>query len=246
VANSSSGSNCFGVMVDGGHNISSDGSANFSAPGSWNNTDPVLGPLADYGGPTPTMALLAGSPAIDAADAASCPETDQRGIIRPFGAGCDIGAFESAPPYTILGSITGYTTPSSDITVSAGSSSAPVGTNGQYALHDLAAGGYTVTPMSSEAVFLLSNRVVNLGPDVVGVDFHSYRSNALTMERVSSGVVRAVFAGETGQTHRVLLSTNLQHWGSYSTNTVQPSGIFDFFETNSASPLSRFFEVVKP
>jgi hypothetical protein len=246
VANSPSGSNCFGTIIDGGHNISSDSSGNFTAPGSLNNTDPVLGPLADYGGPTPTMALLAGSPAIDAADTASCPETDQRGIGRPFGAGCDIGAFDSSPPYTILGRITGYTTPSNGITLSAGSLSVPAGANGQYALRGLLTGSYTVTPICSEAVFLLSNQVVNLGPDVVGLDFHSYRSNALTMERVSTGIVRSVFAGEAGQTHRVLFSPDLQQWHPYSTNMVQSSGIFDFFETNHPSPAAGFFQVVKP
>ena len=55
---------------------------------------PLLGPLADNGGLTPTHALLAGSPAIDAAGA--CTGTDQRGVTRPQGAACDIGAFESA------------------------------------------------------------------------------------------------------------------------------------------------------
>ena len=54
----------------------------------------LLGPLADNGGPTLTHALLAGSPAIDAADAAACPATDQRGVVRPRDAGCDVGAFE--------------------------------------------------------------------------------------------------------------------------------------------------------
>ena len=55
--------------------------------------DPRLGPLQDNGGPTPTHALLLGSPAIDASSA--CPATDQRGVTRPQGAGCDIGAFEA-------------------------------------------------------------------------------------------------------------------------------------------------------
>ena len=89
VASSSSGSNCFGAIIDAGHNISTDASCNFSGPGSRNNTDPVLGPLGDYGGPTATMPLLAGSPAINAADGAACPPTDQRGIARPFGPACD-------------------------------------------------------------------------------------------------------------------------------------------------------------
>ena len=57
-------------------------------------TDALLGPLADNGGPTLTHALLAGSPAIDIADAGACPATDQRGVTRPQGAGCDVGAFE--------------------------------------------------------------------------------------------------------------------------------------------------------
>ena len=58
--------------------------------------DPGLAPLAELGGFAPTHALLAGSPAIDAADAsaAQCLATDQRGIARPFGAGCDAGAYE--------------------------------------------------------------------------------------------------------------------------------------------------------
>jgi len=56
----------------------------------------ILGPLADNGGPTMTHALVPGSPAIDAIPGADpeCNGTDQRGVARPQGAGCDIGAFE--------------------------------------------------------------------------------------------------------------------------------------------------------
>jgi hypothetical protein len=57
--------------------------------------DPLLGSLADNGGPTLTHALLAGSPAIDAGDNAVCPATDQRGVARD--AACDIGSFEYVP-----------------------------------------------------------------------------------------------------------------------------------------------------
>ena len=56
--------------------------------------DPLLDTLFDNGGPTETHALLEGSPAIDAGDLTYCPGTDQRGVSRPKGAGCDIGAFE--------------------------------------------------------------------------------------------------------------------------------------------------------
>jgi predicted outer membrane repeat protein len=63
--------------------------------------DPMLAPLANNGGSTQTMALLSGSPAIDAGDDANCPATDQRGVSRPQGSKCDIGAYE-APPYNPL------------------------------------------------------------------------------------------------------------------------------------------------
>jgi hypothetical protein len=51
--------------------------------------------LKDNGGPTRTIALQAGSPAIDHIPVGACAvETDQRGVDRPQGTGCDIGAFE--------------------------------------------------------------------------------------------------------------------------------------------------------
>ncbi len=89
--------NVWGTILDGGHNISSDGSALFTSPTSKNNVDPLLGPLGNNGGLTLTMPLLFGSPAINTADAVACPSTDQRGIQRPVGEGCDIGAFEFTP-----------------------------------------------------------------------------------------------------------------------------------------------------
>ena len=83
------------TLASGGHNIASDDTCNLTAAGDQPNTDPLLGLLADNGGLTLTHALLAGSPAIDAADTAVCPPTDQRGITRD--AACDVGAFEFVP-----------------------------------------------------------------------------------------------------------------------------------------------------
>jgi predicted outer membrane repeat protein len=62
--------------------------------------DPLLDvQLRDNGGPTKTLALLGGSPAIDAATDplgdAPCVAADQRGVARPQGDACDLGAFES-------------------------------------------------------------------------------------------------------------------------------------------------------
>jgi hypothetical protein len=64
-------------------------------------TNPLLGTLGNYGGNTQTMLLFAGSPAIDQANALHCPATDQRGIARPQGMGCDIGSYEFQPTSTV-------------------------------------------------------------------------------------------------------------------------------------------------
>jgi predicted outer membrane repeat protein len=57
-------------------------------------TDPKLGTLPDHNGFTPTIPLMWGSSAIDAGNDAACLTTDQRGVGRPQGAHCDIGAVE--------------------------------------------------------------------------------------------------------------------------------------------------------
>jgi hypothetical protein len=93
--------NCGAVaLVTSANNLSNDTSCMFTDAGSRQNVDPLLGALADNGGPTDTMALPAGSPAIDAGTNVGCPATDQRGVTRPQGSACDIGAFELAvnPP----------------------------------------------------------------------------------------------------------------------------------------------------
>jgi hypothetical protein len=59
------------------------------------NADPKLGPLSNNYGFTQTIPLLSGSPAIDAGNDSACPAADQRGVARPQGAHCDIGAFEN-------------------------------------------------------------------------------------------------------------------------------------------------------
>jgi len=78
-----------------GHNLFSDAPSFALDATDLVNPDPLLGPLADNGGPTMTMALLPGSPAIDAGVSVPDVATDQRGILRSQGIAPDIGAFES-------------------------------------------------------------------------------------------------------------------------------------------------------
>ncbi|MCA9968285.1 MAG: hypothetical protein KC423_28765, partial [Anaerolineales bacterium] len=118
----SGGDNCTnsGTINDNGYNLSDDASCGFSGT-SADNATLNLGTLADNGGPTQTHALLSGSDAINAipydtnisnnGTAWTCndadPFTDQRGVSRPQGSGCDSGAYEATVPDVSI-------TPSSD------------------------------------------------------------------------------------------------------------------------------------
>ncbi|MFJ8943046.1 choice-of-anchor Q domain-containing protein [Streptomyces sp. NPDC102395] len=83
----------FATIASQGRNLDGDGSCRLTAAGDLPSRTPLIGPLTDNGGPTDTVALLPGSPALDAAD--GCTDTDQRGVARPQGAACDIGAYEA-------------------------------------------------------------------------------------------------------------------------------------------------------
>jgi hypothetical protein len=101
VANGVGGSNCNSngpPIVDSGYNLDSGSSCGFTtAQHSLNNTQPQLLALASNGGPTQTMALPLQSAAVNAipTSVSGCSgSTDQRGVARPQGSGCDIGAYE--------------------------------------------------------------------------------------------------------------------------------------------------------
>ena len=104
VANSKAGGNCLGSLTSNGYNLSTDKTCTFNNSGDLNSTKLRLGPLKKNGGPTPTMALPHGSPAVDAGNPSGCTDgqgnlltTDQRGMPRPDkedSGGCDMGAYE--------------------------------------------------------------------------------------------------------------------------------------------------------
>ncbi|HSO99642.1 MAG TPA: M23 family metallopeptidase [Solirubrobacteraceae bacterium] len=99
------GANCAAAMrtaiANGGHDLSYD---DRTCPGRFGN--PRLGPLRDNGGPTSTLAIAEGSAAIDRGPSrgAGCPPSDQRGVRRPEGRACDIGAYEFALPTITIAS----------------------------------------------------------------------------------------------------------------------------------------------
>ena len=96
IAGNVPGGDCSGGVLSLGVNLDSDDTCNLSPVFDLPGTDPLLGPLQDNGGPTETHALLPGSPAIGVGEPCSLA-TDQRGVLREQGVGCDIGAFEVGP-----------------------------------------------------------------------------------------------------------------------------------------------------
>ncbi len=92
---------CAGSFHSLGHNLIEDGSdCTISGDQATNllGVDPHLESLTGNGGHTPTYALAIDSPAVEAGNNATCAEFDQRGISRPRGITCDIGAFELENP----------------------------------------------------------------------------------------------------------------------------------------------------
>jgi hypothetical protein len=95
-----------GSINSQGHNLIGDGhgTGGFTATDqvgtAANPIDPGLGPLQDNGGPTQTMALLPGSPAVNAGDPAQLGTADQRGVVRS--GGVNVGAYQASASALIL------------------------------------------------------------------------------------------------------------------------------------------------
>jgi hypothetical protein len=98
-----------GTISSPDHDLIGDGSGSSGAVNGVNGNqvgdsahpiDPLLGVLQFNGGPTPTVALLPGSPAIDASNNNLSTTTDQRGFNRSVNGTSDIGAYEFQPPAT--------------------------------------------------------------------------------------------------------------------------------------------------
>jgi predicted outer membrane repeat protein len=112
---------------DQGHNLDSDNSClgGLGGPGDKPGMNPLLGGPADNGGlvagapasavTIQTDAELTGSPAINAASNAGCPATDARGVSRPQGPTCDMGAYEATPPIVATGAASGVSSSSATL-----------------------------------------------------------------------------------------------------------------------------------
>src|SRR5262249_51362742 len=160
---------------------------------------------------------------------------------RPFGAACDIGAFESSPPFQIRGHISGNTLVEEVAVTNSAGSTMTVG--GNYNLLS-PPGTYAVTPANSNYLFLPDHQTVTVGPDRFNVDFKAYHLNALSPEDAANHTLHMIFAGDNGVTYRLLISSNLFDWTSFSTNVMGPSGYFEIFDPITQP--RQFYRMVTP
>jgi CSLREA domain-containing protein len=97
----------FGAITEAGKSLSFPDALNKCS--ATLRANPLLSALGNHGGPTATLALLPGSPAIDVTSAL-CEATDQRGVTRPKGTACDAGAVERSAPAATTGRASAVTT----------------------------------------------------------------------------------------------------------------------------------------
>jgi len=234
--------NIFGTLVDAGYNIDSDLQNSLTNSTSLNGVNPGLAPLGNYGGPTPTMALLPGSPAIDAGDPNSFPATDQRGYPRPIGSAPDIGAFEYSPSF-IAGNVLGLWPPD-QAAVFAGPLFTLTTNDGGFRLA-LSGGSYTVWPSNANYVFSPASQSVAVGISGTNVIFQAYRINAISLGTCANGGLQFTFAGSSGQSYRILASSNLTQWNPIATNALGANCLMGvgFPAANSSC---QFYRVVSP
>ena len=222
-----SGADCDGSVNSAGHNLDDGHGCGFTAAPAGSdliNTAPDLGPLQSNGGPLPTMALLAGSPAIDAGSNISCPAEDERGVARPQGAACDIGAYESAPP--VLGGVSvpsvgtttaAFTAMVADPDVQAGAVFFQIGTSTDY---DTTTSSQTVTALSPASPYQLV--LSGLSPGTV----YHYRVVAFDPDGVVYGPDQQFTTGGTNTTTTTTTTT---------TTPTTPSNRFTFKHVSVAS-----------
>jgi len=213
---------CAGALTSQGYNLVGDGTGcSISSAGDLTTSDPLLGALADNGGPTQTFALLPGSAAIDAGDDTVCDDDpgpnnlDQRGVSRVGnGDHCDIGAYESRgftltktggdnqsaiintaftdPLSVMLNETGGSVLPGATITFTAPSSGASITSMNETALTDTSG----IASISATANGIAGSYNVTASAAGVSVDFTLSNTYTLTYTAGANGSI----TGDSPQT----------------------------------------------
>jgi hypothetical protein len=239
----STDTNIYGSAIDAGNNIDSSRRISLTNPTSLQGVNPHLASLQNNGGPTLTMALLAGSPAVAAADPADSPATDQRGVLRPTDHAPDIGAFEATNLFRISGQIEGLM-PNVFASISADSQSVLTTSNGAYSLV-VDNANYSISPSNSDYVFVPPLQLIGPASSQSAANFQAYRMDTMTLLPGMTNSISFAVVGTNGQQFTVESSSNLWMWTPAFTSVIPAGGY-----TNVSFPMTgsmfQFFRLAFP
>lgn len=251
--------NFSGNITDENYNLSSDSSPSFYQAYSVRNTNPLLAAITTNGGPTTTMALQSGSPAIDKVYDNSGPAVDQRGFTRPFNNIKDIGAYEfgASATFTLAGTISGLNGNVVAVNISAVSGTNQylgniTGSTGVYSVPGIPVGTYVVKPDTNSlaGVIFEPSSSTNTGTASVTTYANFAALYVTNRPRISTrystnNSLTVSFPGVPGITYRVQASTNLTAWSDYS--SIAPDASSNCVVIIPTTGISnRFFRAVTP
>lgn len=232
------------TITSNGYNLESDAgdpttstppSCNFTQSTDQSGVDPLLGPLADNGGPTQTRELMPGSPAVDKGTSDGLTTrgfgriTDQRGVLRPVdqpdianadgGDGSDVGALEVAPPSAVTGPASNVRSTSATISGTAGN---PDVTDGQaFFEYDAIA-----DPQTPTQVVPAGANGLGLSASLTGLrtlTTYRYRLVVINADRRTNGAYRT-FRTTAGPTAITGPARDVRANSARITGTVNPNG----------------------
>ena len=221
VANGVSGANCDGTPInDMGYNLDTGSSCGFSTGNhSINNTQPQLGALASNGGPTQTMALPLQSPAVDVVPSTfnGCTSgKDQRGVTRPQGARCDIGAYEvvqssgDTQPPSVPANLTAPSVKSNSVSLQWNASTDNVGVTGYTVYRNGSVIGSTGGPTVTNYVDSTASpsTIYSYTVDAFdGANNHSAQSSALKVTTPAPSGIQGVQGSSVASASKVTSTT---------------------------------------
>lgn len=203
-----------GAIEDIGYNMSSDAPTAFTSATSVSNVDAKLAPYGNYGGATPTIPVLAGSPAINHVTDNLTPEFDQRGRRRPYSGHADVGAYESSAPFFILGHVRGFVPVGMTISHEPGAPEA----SGRFLLPNLEPGTHAISFTGANALFQPNPATLNVNADML-LQVRGYELHTFAVEP------SLAFAGRFNETWDFFVSNDLREWhgaGSHEFATETP------------------------
>jgi hypothetical protein len=216
--------------------------------GTPNTANPQLGLLLNYGGPTPTMPLLAGSPALGAGAAgANVPSTDQRGTAR--GNVLDLGAYQGTPPeaatttLTLTGSASTTSSSAQSVTLTAtvavsSGGATPAGTV-QFVdtTSGTTLGSAAVSVVNGQAQATLTSTSLAAGANNISATYVS--SNGLGQSTASTSVLAGSSSQQwLNQVYEVLLkrpidSSGLAYWSNVLASSSPTQVAYDIMQTSA-------------